>query len=157
MHKFRFGWEQIAPISLILTAAVFLWDSQNLAPKAAVFPQWLCFGLILLAGLEFFRSGLLSKQHQGQIFDLGLLSSGTEGARRTTFIVIGLVVAFMGIAVIFGLPYGAIAFAVLCPITLLDKHKLLAAAIAGIVIAFFAFYFIEEIMGVVWPWSLLTL
>jgi TctA family transporter len=157
MHKFRFGWEQIAPICLILTAAVFLWDSQNLAQKAAVFPQWLCAGLILLAGLEFFRSGLLSKQIQGQIFDLGLLSSGTEGARRTTFIVIGLVLAFFGIAVIFGLPYGAIAFAVLCPITLLDKHRLLTAAVAGIVIAFFAFYFIEEIMGVVWPWSLLTL
>jgi TctA family transporter len=154
MPQFHLRWEHLPVLGVLIVAAVFLWNGRDLASRAQLFPDLISVGLLALAAFEFVRTGL-SEPERGQILDLGLISTGAAGARQASLVVLALFIVFAAVAVVFGLPYGAIAFSILCALTLMpERGKLPVTAVAGTLVAVFLFVFIEDMMGVVWPDSL---
>src|SRR5918996_2897198 len=87
-----------------------------------------------------------------QIMDLGMRSSGMEGATRAGWLVAGLFVLFLSLMATIGVDNAAIAFAVLMPLLFLSgwQHWFTAVATGGI-IATWTYGFMTYFMAVIWP------
>lgn len=155
LRGFRFTPQQVPALAALALGVFFLWDGRNLPAAAQIFPASISAGLLVFAVLEFVRAGV-SEAKRAQIFDLGMVSAGTTGAFGAALRLLGLFVLSAVVAALFGVPYAAVVFAVLCPLLLMpERYRLFVAVLAGILVGIFVFYIVGEVMGIVFPDPLL--
>jgi len=149
---FTWSAENVVPLLLIAGGAVSVWVTLGYPMKARVVPLALTVGMLALSGVELFRQWFLKKGGPAQIMDLGMRSSGMEGATRAGILLAELSALFLFLAMTVRLDNAAIAFAVLVPVLLLPgRGRWLTAAITGGIIAFWTYGFMSYFMAVIWP------
>lgn len=141
------------PILLLMSgAAVALEASLDYPPRARVLPLSLSIGIIALSAAELlvqiFRTGTSSRQ----IMDLGMRSTGMEGAARAAWILAGLFILFFVMVATIRLDNAAVAFAVLLPLLFLTGwRRWLTAAITGGILVTWTYGLMGHFMGIIWP------
>ncbi len=154
-----FSWrvENLIPILLIVTGIVGVWVILGYPFKARIMPLAFTVGFIALSAVELFRQWFLMKAPQGQIMDLGMRSSGMEGATRAGLMLAELSALFLFLTMTVRLDNAAIAFAVLVPVLFLSGPKRwLTAVITGGIIVLWTYGFMSYFMAVLWPEPALT-
>ena len=150
----RLSWhgEHIVPIVGMLGAAGFLWASLQLPGRAQMLPMWLSIGILVLCFVQLWRQALTTKVRTVEILDLGMRSTGMAGMRSASLIVVGLLTAFVVLAMIVGLQYAAILLALLGPALLLSgRLRWIGGGLAAVVVAVFSFVLLDYLMAVIWP------
>jgi len=84
--------------------------------------------------------------------DIGMLSAGVEGRRRSASILLGLIVMFLFLAMAMGLPYAAIILAAVSPAALMVGRRPWAWGLltGGLIAAAVVFVF-NDLMHIIWP------
>ena len=141
------------PIVGMLGAAGFLWASLQLPGRAQMLPMWLSIGILVLCFVQLWRQALTTKVVRTvEILDLGMRSTGMAGMRSASLIVVGLLTAFVVLAMIVGLQYAAILLALLGPALLLSgRLRWIGGGLAAVVVAVFSFVLLDYLMAVIWP------
>jgi hypothetical protein len=146
------------PLLLMSGAAVALWVSLDYPPRARMLPLGLCVALIALSGLELFRQIARPETGPRQIMDLGMRSSGMEGAARAGVLLLDLFVLFLILAMTVRLDNAAIAFAILLPVLFLSGRKRwFTGVVTGGILTAWTYGFMDYFMAVVWPEPVLGL
>ncbi len=149
--------ENVVPLLLIAGGAVSVWVTLGYPMKARIVPLALTIGMIVLSAVELFRQWFLKKAGPGQIMDLGMRSSGMEGATRVGLMLAELSAFFILLTMTVRLDNAAIAFAVLVPVLFLPgRRRWLTAAITGGIIALWTYGFMSYFMAVIWPEPVLS-
>ncbi|NIO10626.1 MAG: hypothetical protein GTO40_22525 [Deltaproteobacteria bacterium] len=149
--------ENIIPILLIVGGAIGLWVILGYPLKARIMPLSFTVGFISLSLLELFRQLFLSQATQGQIMDLGMRSSGMEGATRAGLMLAELSVLFLFLTATVRLDNAAIVFAFLLPVLFLPgRGRWLTAAITCGIITLWTYGFMGYFMAVLWPEPAIT-
>ena len=145
-------WKAWPPLLLLAGAALALWTSLDYPARARMLPASLSIGLIVLSAIELLKQIVRPETGPRQIMDLGMRSSGMEGATRAGWLVAGLFVLFLSLMATIGVDNAAIAFAVLMPLLFLSgwQHWFTAVATGGI-IATWTYGFMTYFMAVIWP------
>lgn len=142
----------MVPLLLMSAGAAAFWVSLDYPMQARRLPAAMSLGIVILAGLELFRQVLLAPSAGGQIMDLGMRSSGMEGAARAGFLLADLFFLFLVLAMLVRLDNAAIAFAVLVPLVFLSgRQRWLAATVTGAILVAWTYGFMNHFMAVVWP------
>jgi hypothetical protein len=137
----------------MLGAAGFLWASLQLPGRAQMLPMWLSIGILVLCFVQLWRQALTTTVVRTvEILDLGMRSTGMAGMRSASLIVVGLLTAFVVLAMIVGLQYAAILLALLGPALLLSgRLRWIGGGLAAVVVAVFSFVLLDYLMAVIWP------
>ena len=115
-------------------------------------PMWLSIGILVLCFVQLWRQALTTKVRTVEILDLGMRSTGMAGMRSASLIVVGLLTAFVVLAMIVGLQYAAILLALLGPALLLSgRLRWIGGGLAAVVVAVFSFVLLDYLMAVIWP------
>jgi hypothetical protein len=149
-HPWRWSWQNLFPLFFILVAAFFVWEATGFRPKAASFPLFLGAAVIALAIVQIVRNGW--EDSLGEVMDIGMLSAGVEGRRRSASILLGLIVMFLFLAMAMGLPYAAIILAAVSPAALMVGRRPWAWGLltGGLIAAAVVFVF-NDLMHIIWP------
>ncbi len=149
--------ENLIPILLIMGGAVSVWVTLGYPFKARIMALSFTLGFMALSAVELFRQWFIMKAPPGQIMDLGMRSSGVEGATRSGLMLAELSALFLFLTVTVRLDNAAIAFAVLVPVLFLTgPGRWFTAAITGSIIAVWTYGFMSYFMAVLWPEPALT-
>ena len=141
---------------LMAGAAVALRVSLDYPPRARMLPLSLSVGIIALSAIESFRQMLRPAAPAERIMDLGMRSSGMEGAVRAGWILIGIFALFFILAMTIRLDNAAIVFATLLPLVFLTGVQgWITAAITGGILTAWTHAFMGYFMAVIWPEPLL--
>ena len=154
-----FSWrvENVIPLLLIVGGAVGLWVTLGYPFKARIMPLAFTVGFIALSAVELFRQWFFMKAPPGQIMDLGMRSTGMEGATRAGIMLAELSALFIFLTMTVRLDNAAIAYAVLVPVLFLSgSRRWLTAAITGGIIVAWTYGFMGYFMAVIWPEPALT-
>ncbi len=156
----RFTWHaaNVVPLLLIGGMIVSAWVSLEYPVKARALPLTLSVGIIALAVIELLRQWFAVQTNSGQIMDLGMRSTGMEGATRAALLLGELGIFFLFLATTIRLDNAAIAFAVLLPLLLLEgRRRWYTAMITGSILAAWTYGFMDYFMAVIWPEPVLSL
>lgn len=149
-RRWRWKWENLFPVFFIVVGGIFVIGALQFRPKAQAFPLVLSSVLVLLATLQFVRSG--SEHKPGDVLDLGMLSIGVEGRLRSAGILAGLVAAFLLAAISFGLQYAAIFLAAAMPALLMTGRRPWAwGLLSGGIIALLVVVLFDRMLHIIWP------
>ena len=145
----------LIPLAVIAGVALLLSDHlQNPVQgrwRFTTYPFWLPVIALGLLCFELYR-GLRGRPKAASIMDLGLVSTGIEGARGAALRMLGLFALFLLIGTTVGLRWGALAFALAGPIVLLRGHgRWLMALIAAAGVGLFIAIFLDRILYVIYP------
>ena len=116
----------------------------------AVIPRFASGTGALLAYLQFVREGMGVKT--GAIMDIGIRSTGIEGARQTSFVVLGLFIVLVILMGTIGLEWSSVAIAFLGPAVLIKGKMgyIGGLSVASAVLALNLLFF-DYLMAVIWP------
>jgi hypothetical protein len=149
-RRWRWTWHNLFPLFFMLVAGYFVWEAFGFRPKAASFPLLLGTAVIVLAAAQFIKNGW--ENGQGEVMDLGMLSAGIEGRRRSAAILIGLVCSFLVLTTLIGLPYAAIILAAVSPAALMiGKRPWAWGFLTGGIIAAAVIFVFNNLMHIIWP------
>ena len=144
-------------IPLVVMAGVGLLLSDHLQNpvqerwRFTTYPFWLSVIALGLLGVELVR-GLRGRPHPSTIMDLGLVSSGMEGARAAALRMLGLFALLLLVGTTVGLRWGVLAFALAGPVVLLRGHgRWLMALIAGAIVGTFIVVFLDNVLFMIYP------
>ncbi len=144
-------------IPLVVMAGVGLLLSDHLQNpvqerwRFTTYPFWLSVIALGLLGIELVR-GLRGRPHPSTIMDLGLVSSGMEGARAAALRMLGLFALLLLVGTTVGLRWGVLAFALAGPVVLLRGHgRWLMALIAGAIVGTFIVVFLDNVLFMIYP------
>ena len=74
------------------------------------------------------------------------------GMRSAALIVVGLLTAFVVLAMIIGLQYAAVILALMGPVLLLSgRLRWIGGGLAAAVVAVFSYVLLDYLMAVIWP------
>lgn len=151
-HRWRWKtWQNLFPLFFILVAGAFVWEATHFRPKAASFPIFLGCTVMVLAALQIVQNGRKGAR-VGQVLDLGMVSEGIEGRKRSAAILLGLIALFILLSMTIGMEWGAIIVATVSPATMMTGKRPWAwGLLTGGLIALFAFVVFDEMMDVIWP------
>ena len=145
-------WKAWPPLLLLAGAALALWTALDYPPRARMLPVSLSIGIIALSAIEIFNMIVHPEHNPGQIMDLGMRSSGMEGAVRAGWLIAGLFVLFLILTMVIRLDNAAIVFAVLLPLLFLSGwQRWVTPAATGGIIALWTYGFMDYFMAVIWP------
>jgi TctA family transporter len=92
------------------------------------------------------------RSKQASIMDLGMLSSGVEGARSASYRLVGLFAVFLLVGTTAGLKWGALAFAVGGPLVMLSgRGKWPLALVSGSIVWLFIYVVLDYVLFVIYP------
>jgi len=149
--------ENVAPLLMIAGAGAALWVALGYPLKAGMIPIGMSIGIIVLSAMELFKQMFLGQARSGQIMDLGMRSSGMEGATRAGVLLAELFALFIVLMMTIRLDNAAVVFAVLVPLVFLSgRQRWITGAITGGVITLWTYGFMGEFMAVIWPDPILT-
>ena len=115
-------------------------------------PLYLSISLIVLTVIELLGQMFRSATGSSQIMDLGMRSSGMEGATRAGWMLVGLFVLFFLMAMTIRLDNAAIVFAALVPVLFMSgPGRWITAGITGAVLAMWTHGFMDYFLAVLWP------
>lgn len=124
--------------------------------RAALLPMFAASCLTVFAVVQLFLQLRHPSREQGQIMDLGMRSSGAEGAKNAGIIVAVILAIYVAGIWIIGLKYSGLIFAALIPIALMKGWKRYGvAAISVALVAAFTFGVADGLFHIFWPDSLL--
>ncbi|MDE2838357.1 MAG: tripartite tricarboxylate transporter permease [Chloroflexota bacterium] len=158
----RRGWKErllhpdvLIPIVVIAGVGLLLSDHlQNPVQdrwRFTTYPFWLSSIALVLLVIELGR-GVLGRPRVSSIMDLGLVSSGMEGARGAALRMLGLFLLFLLVGTTVGLKWGALAFALAGPVVLLRGHgRWLMALIAAAAVWLFIAIFLDRVLYIIYP------
>ncbi len=150
-------WKAWPPLLLMAGAALSLWVSLGYPARARMVPLGLSVGIIVLSAVELLGQMFRTETGSQQIMDLGMRSSGMEGATRAGWLLAGLFALFFLMAMTIRLDNAAIAFAVLVPLLFLSgRERWLTAGITGGILAGWTYGFMDYFMAVLWPEPVLS-
>lgn len=150
-------WKAWPPLLLLVGAAAALTVAMDYPPRARMLPASLSVAIIILSAIELARQILRPETGPRQIMDLGMRSSGMEGAARVGWVLAGLFGLFFLLAMTIRLDNAAIAFAALLPILLLSgRGRWLTAAVTGGILALWTQGLMNQFMAVIWPEAILA-
>lgn len=153
--RWRWTWQNLFPLFFILVAGAFVWEATHFKPRAASFPIFLGSTVIVLALLQILQNSKVGSK-VGEVLDLGMISEGTVGRKRSAAILLGLIALFILLSITIGMEWGAIILAAVAPATLMTGKRPWAwGLLSGALIALFAFIVFDEMMDVIWPEPLL--
>ena len=119
--------------------------------RFTTYPFWLSAIALALLVVELGR-GILGRPRVSSIMDLGLVSSGMEGARGAALRMLGLFALFLLVGTTVGLKWAALAFALAGPVVLLRGHgRWLMALVAAAVVGLFIAIFLDRILYIIYP------
>ena len=146
--------ENIVGLLYIAIGAGFAYGALAFRPAARVFPLFLGVTVVLLALLQIVKSGW--ERAEGQVLDIGMMSRGLEGTRRTGFVLLALLALFIVAALTAGLQYGAILFAAVTPLALpVGRRPWVWAVVTGSIMTAFVAGLFERMLNILWPEPLL--
>jgi TctA family transporter len=149
-RRWRWSWQNLFPLFFILVAGFFVWEATSFRPKAASFPLFLGAFVIALAMLQIVKNGW--EDSLGEVMDLGMLSAGVEGRRRSAAILLALIGLFLFLAMAIGLPYAAITLAAVSPAALMiGKRPWAWGFLTGGIIAAAVVFVFNNLMHIIWP------
>lgn len=153
LPSFHWEWENIVPLILVIAGTLGVIESMGFSDRGRPFPLYTSGAIGVLSLLIFLRASFKQKQESNiQIMDLAMSSSGEPGAGKRALILSGLLLLYMASAVAIGIEYGAIIFAALSPIFLMQgKWRWLASAISAGLVTIFIYAFAGYLMATVWP------
>jgi TctA family transporter len=159
-RTFRPTWrlEMLMPTSMLILGVFTARDSFGFPDKSQMFPLWISIGLVVFSGIELTRL-ILRERPKGpaDIMDMPMQSRGAEGAKRTGFLVAGLLVIFFGGSMVIGVRWAALLFSILTPILLLEgRARRIATITAPILVGVFLAGMTDYVMAVHWPDSLFS-
>ena len=144
--------EHLLPLTIAITAAVFLLEAQGFPDRGADYPRWLSAITLGVSLSLFFRQILTPKGKRVAIMDLGVLSEGMVGARQAGVIIIGLFLAFSVIAMTVNFKIAAVALAMLMPLPFMRRRTgVITSLAAGTVLIVFIWGVVENLMLPIWP------
>ena len=145
----------LIPLAVMAGVGLLLWDHlQNPVQdrwRFTSYPFWLSVIALGLLCVELWR-GIRGRARIPSIMDIGLVSSGEEGARGAAVRMLGLFALFLLIGTTVGLRWGALAFALAGPVVLLRGHgRWLMALITAALVGLFIATFLDRVLYVVYP------
>lgn len=144
--------EHLGPLLVIAAAVSFVVASFDYSARARALPLAAGLAIIALAAGQLIQQILRKGGKNEQIMDLGMRSTGMEGARRAGLSIAGMLALFLFLAGLIGLKYAAIVLAALGPVLLLSgRLRWIGGAISGAVVALFSTILMEQLVAVVWP------
>lgn len=144
--------EHLGPLLVIAAAVSFVVASFDYSARARALPLAAGLAIIALAAGQLIQQILRKGGKSEQIMDLGMRSTGMEGARRAGLSIAGMLALFLFLAGLIGLKYAAIVLAALGPVLLLSgRLRWIGGAISGAVVALFSTILMEQLVAVVWP------
>jgi len=148
----QWRWEDLAPIGFLLIAAYFFWEALSFPGRSQLFPLCLSAGVVILTGGQIIRQGLYGSGQETQIMDLGMVSTNIAGSARAGAKVLGLFSAFVGVALLGGMKFAAIVFALSGPLVLMEgKSRFLVCVLSAGIVAAFTLFVADHLMAVIWP------
>ena len=150
--------EMLVPLVLIAVGAYAWQESLGFPGKSNLFPLGTSVGLVVFSVAELLKQGLgTPPRGPADIMDMPMLSRGAIGAKRSRFIVAGLLLLFFGGSALIGVRWAAMLFAVLTPIFLLEgRQRWIASPIALLFVAAFLGGMTDYVMNIKWPDSLVS-
>ena len=158
----RLGWarrfarpELYIPLAIMVGVSILLADHLRNPIRAewrwASYPFWIPVATLALLTMEVVRA-VRRRSTGASIMDLGMLSTGMEGARAASYKLIGLFVLFLLVGTTAGLKWGALAFAVGGPLAMLSGlGKWPLALVSGGVVFVFIFVLLDNVLFVIYP------
>ncbi|MCY4583424.1 MAG: tripartite tricarboxylate transporter permease [Chloroflexi bacterium] len=145
----------LIPLVVIAGVGLLLWDHlQNPVQdrwRFTTYPFWLPAIALGLLAFELWR-GIRGRPPVSTIMDIGLVSSGTEGARGAALRMLGLFALFLLVGTTVGLKWGALAFALAGPVVMLRGHgRWLMALITAAGVWTFIYVFLDNILFIIYP------
>ena len=150
--------EMLVPLVLIVVGTITWRESLTFPDKSDLFPLWTSIALVAFSAAELLRQGLgTPAKGPADIMDMPMLSRGAIGAKRSRFVVAGLLLLFFGGSALIGVRWAAMLFAVLTPILLLEgRQRWIASPIALLFVAAFLAGMTDYVMNIKWPDSLFS-
>ncbi|MBI4522923.1 MAG: tripartite tricarboxylate transporter permease [Deltaproteobacteria bacterium] len=146
-----------SPLLVMAGAALALQTSLDYPPRARMLPLGLSVGIIALSAMEIFKQMFRTETGPQQIMDLGMRSSGMEGATQAGWLLAGVFAIFVLLTMTIRLDNAAIAFAVLLPLLFLSGwQRWFTAVVTGGIIAAWTYGFMTWFMAVIWPETVLA-
>jgi putative tricarboxylic transport membrane protein len=152
----KWHWEYLLHAGIASLMVVWLWDAKDYPRGGWLFPVALSSGVLMLTVNESVKI-FLGGTSRRLVMDLGMVSSGLEGAGRAAVHLALLLVLFVIIGGTLHLAYAALALGGLIPIFMLrglGKFPI-AAATAGIVYLFMTIL-LDNILFIIWPEPFIT-
>ena len=136
-------------------ACAFFVGGLDFPTRGQVFPLTLSGLVIGLAGIQFVMDSL--KMKTGDIMDIGMRSAGMDGARKTGFLVAGILGIFVLLVFLIGLKYATMLFPLPVTYFLLEgRARKLGMPIAFAFVLLFNMVLMERIMAVIWPDAIIS-
>jgi hypothetical protein len=141
------------PALLLMSgAAVALTATLDYPPRARLLPLSLSIGIIVFSVAEVFAQIFRTDTRPRQIMDLGMRSTGMEGASRAGWLLAGLFALFVVMVMTIRLDNAAVAFAVLLPLLFLTgRRRWVTAVITGGILVAWTYGLMGHFMGIIWP------
>ena len=117
-------------------AAAFMISSLDFRAASAYLPRFMAGGVMLLALIQLATHLRQRTVRRVDIMDLGMRSTGMPGAKQAAYVLGGALFLFMLLAGILGLRWGALAFAGIVPLALMEgrlRHSVAPVGAALIV------------------------
>lgn len=154
----------LAPLAFLAIGATALILSASFPAGARTLPVATAGLVCVLAVYTLVRQTLKHKDEPAAhaVMDLGMASSGMEGASRAAGMLVLLFLMFALLAGLAGLDWAAVALATVGPYVFLKgRQGVIAAAISGVFVWLFSAYVVADLVGLIWPvpflWPLLGL
>ena len=148
--KFSITPASLFSLLIIGGAGAFFIGGLDFPTRGKVFPLTLSGLVIGLTTIQFVMDSL--KMKTGDIMDIGMRSSGMEGARRTGLLVFGILSVFVFLIYMIGLKYATMLFPLAATYFLLEgKARKLGMPIAVVFVLAFNFILMDWVMAVIWP------
>jgi TctA family transporter len=152
LRQLRFS---VTPASLftmlvIAGSVAFFIGALDYPARGRLFPMTLSGLVVALAVVQLVFDSL--KMKTGDIMDIGMRSAGMEGARRTGFLVGGILAVFVALIYLIGLKWATMLFPLAITYFLLEgKARKLGMPIAFVFVIAFNLILMDRIMAVIWP------
>jgi hypothetical protein len=136
-------------------ACAFFVGGLDFPTRGQVFPLTLSALVIGLAGIQFVMDSL--KMKTGDIMDIGMRSAGMDGARKTGYLVAGILGIFVALVFLIGLKYATMLFPLPVTYFLLEgRARKLGMPIAFVFVLLFNLVLMDRIMAVIWPEAIIS-
>ncbi|MEK9660030.1 MAG: tripartite tricarboxylate transporter permease [Chloroflexota bacterium] len=140
-------WFSGAIIGVSILALASNWD---LPSRARLFPTMTLVPIIALTGYQFVREGLGNRT--GQIMDIGMRSSGAEGAREAAVTLTALLAGFVVLIGLIGLEWASVVLALLGPMVIMrNRTGYIGGVVVALAIAFVNLVVFDRFFNVLWP------
>ena len=148
------GWrwrpDNYLAVFFICVGIFFVWGALGMRPNSRGFPIALGSAVILLSLLQLVKSGW--ERGESQVLDLGMLSLGTEGVRRSAWLFAILTGVYLVLAIAIGLQYASILYAAVTPALFMRGRRPWAwGALTGGILALLVFGLFDHVMDIIWP------